>query len=136
MSGYVVDELNKKVCDIIEEYADDNELVEMWNDYCGANCYDDDHIYHMYELNDLFYDRGATELLDALGDNFRHRDEYFKWGIYGLESFNDLYDKIDNYSLSDLADYLIDHKKDYGVVELRELFEELENEEEEGGDEE
>lgn len=125
-------EADETLVEIIEN-LDDEKAVEIWNEYCESVNYDDDRIYAMWELDELFYGRTAHDLLDALSDDFRSRDDWFKYTIYGLESFDNPYDHID---IEDMAVWVAENESDFGVDELTEYFEaHEEDDEEEGGDE-
>lgn len=122
---------DETLVDILQN-LDDAQIVDVWNEYCDAIDYTDDRIYGMYELDEMFYGQTAHELLDALSDDFSGRDDWMRYTIYGLESFSNPFDKID---IEDLAVWIADEERDFGIEVLEEYFENKE-EDEEGGDEE
>ena len=125
------------VQEIIED-EDDEKVVEMWNDYCDATRNDDDRLYPMWELDELYGGMKLSDFLCHIDDDFNINDAYFKEGVYGLESVRYVSDAID---YCDLANWLLRHEEDYGISALEDLYdmyntEEDEKDEEEGGDEE
>lgn len=119
----------EKVKEILEN-LDDRELQRIWNEYCRESGYDDQEIFDMCEIDDLFYDMKVSDFLDKLGD-FNHRDNYFVYGIYGLESFDDISDKV---YFDDLANYIVANNETFDNDELEELIEEDEEDEEDDGE--
>ena len=126
-------EADESLIEILEN-LDDEKAVEIWNEYCDDIKYYDDRIYGMWELDDLFCGASAHDLLQALDDDFDIRQDWFRETIYGLESFDNPYEHID---VEDMAVWVAEMEKDFGVDELTEYFEahEEEDDEEEGGDE-
>ena len=79
------------------EELDDEEVVDLWNDYCENNNMFDDTIYHMDELDEVVGKLYPTDLFDTIEFNrFSEGDSYFGYNGYGyIESFNTPYDVID-----------------------------------------
>lgn len=84
--------MEKKIAIIknwIENIADTDDLISVvssvnsWNGNLESY-----NFYWMDDLNDLFCDCKATELLDKLAPNFNTGHDGFKDTIYGLESCN------------------------------------------------
>ena len=123
-------EKTKKYDAIMEalESMDNDDLVDINNEYCDKNNYSDDRIYRMYELDELFGDMRVTEFLEKLTDEFRVSDDYFKYGIYGLESTDLPSDWMD---ISDIADYIESHDDSLRNNEIQEILDEFEDDEEE-----
>lgn len=84
--------------------ADTAQVLELHNAYCVDNNSYENRIWDMCELDDLFCNCTATEVLDKLSPGFNHCEDYFCETIYGLESFSDVHEFI---NASVLADYLI-----------------------------
>ena len=116
----------EKVKEILNN-LDDSELKNMWNEYCRENGYDDYEIFEMWEIDDLFCDMKVSDFLDKLGD-FDHKDDYFRYGVYGLESFDYISDVVE---IDELAKYIVDNNETFDNDELEELIEEEEENEEE-----
>lgn len=83
------------------EELDDEELVEMWNDYCennrGGEGISANKIYNMDEIDDVLGKMYPTDLFDTIDFNrFSEGDSYFRYNDYGyIESFDAPYDVID-----------------------------------------
>lgn len=116
----------ERLQNIIDNMEDD-ELISAWNERCDSYSYDDDHIYYMYEIDELFHDVKVSEFLSNLADDFRVGDAYFKDGVFGIESFDDIYDVIDD---DDLIEYIINEDEDFGNDDIREILDEEEEDEE------
>lgn len=109
--------------DLLIELSD-TEIVNIYNEYCQAINYVDDVIYYMEELDeeldDLFYGRSATDLLNSIDfDNFSLCDDYFYYSIYGLRSLTSP-DTVINYD--EVVKYIIDNDDDLGDSDVRELL--------------
>lgn len=95
-----------------------NEL-DSWNGYA-----DGFRAYPMYELDDFYIDRKATDLLQDLTEDFNINDDYFYFTIWGLESTDDIATLYrDNTTPVEVLDNLIDN---YGNVCLWGNFSEFE----------
>lgn len=119
--------------DIVENAVDnlsENELFNIWNDYCDCNNYCDDRVYYVDELDDLCYNMKPTEIISRYGD--LDGFEYFKDGVY-TEGSNDLIDLID---YGALIDYIIDNKEDFDNSDIADALEEIEEEDDDDWDEE
>lgn len=112
----------------IIDNIEDAELISAWNERCDSYSYDEDHIYYMHEIDEFFHDVKVSEFLSNLADDFRVGDDYFKDGVWGIESFDDIYDVIDD---DDLIEYIINEDDDLGNDDIREILDEEEEEEEE-----
>lgn len=112
----------------IIDNLDESEVLTMWNERCDSNYYDDDRIYYMSELDDLFGKMWASDFLDKFDRDFDGSDDYFKYGVWGVESFNDIYDVVDD---DELITYIIDEDEDFNNDEIREILDAEEEEEEE-----
>lgn len=83
----------------------DGEKIELWNEFCGANNYNDDRIYDMGELDYMLENKTASEILEmARGNDFNPNSDYFKFTTYGIESSNSPDSWIE---FSDMKDWLI-----------------------------
>lgn len=123
------EEMINKAISYFEENEDDfictMDALDSWCGYLGGDRY-----YPMSEIDDLFCDTKVSDFLDGLSDDFNHKDNYFKFGVYGLESSNevDYSDYLNNYTIQ--AIYENAHRINL-PEEIRELFEEYDNQEEE-----
>ena len=113
--------MREKLYDILNEMNDD--IVPVWNEYCDNSGYYDDRIEYMDSLDDLLFGRTATEILNEVDRDFNVRDDYFRFTIYGMESFSDPYDVVD---VDDLADYIIKNEETLYSDELEDFWSEVE----------
>ena len=114
----------------------DYEIIEMWNEYCDNNGYYDDKVFAMSEVDDVvFYDKDLSlETVQWLQDNdFDPTDDYFAYDGYDIETFCDIYDKVNE---GELADYIEDNDDPLGNDEIEEILEEEDEDEDEEGEEE
>lgn len=110
------DELIKAAIAMLEDDADlFCELVDELDSYMGLA--DGFRVFGMYELNDLYYGRPATDLLNDIdGNHFNLSDEYFVDTIYGLRSTDDKYTEYrDNIDEGELLDNVIEY---YGRINI------------------
>lgn len=99
----------------LEQAFDDlsnSEQVDLWNEFCDANRYEDERIYDMAELDYMLENKTASEVLEmARGNDFNPNDDYFKFTGYGIESANYPDSWIE---FSDMKDWLIGKFETYG----------------------
>lgn len=108
------------------------DLIDAWNRRSEAYRYDDDYIYPMDELDELFYNVKPSEMLSQLSDDFRVRDDFFRCSVFGLESFNYADDVVD---YEELIEYIINEDDDLMDAEIREILDECEDDEDEDDEE-
>ena len=123
------EEMTQKVIEFFE--GNDNEFIRTIEDLDGYNGYlGDDRIFGMWEIDELFCDTKISDFLDMLGSHFDHNEEYFKSGVYGIESLaeKDYSDHLDK----DFVDTLYDNRYRYVYIpdEIQEIFDEYDNQEE------
>lgn len=106
----------------------ENEIVNIWNEYCESNYYYDDRIEFMDDFDCLFEGKTPTEILEQVDSSFCICDNYFKFGIYGAESFDNPDDYID---YDDLANYILNNDEDFDNDEIQEFLDENNNEDDE-----
>lgn len=117
----------KELKELLENLTD-SELVDVWNEYCDNNRYYDDKINYMDWLDDDLQSKTPTQIIDMIDEDFNTNDKYYKYTIWGIESFSDINDYI---YFDVLANYILDNKDALYNDEIREFLDEL-NEEEEG----
>lgn len=126
----MTEEMKREKLQAIIDNADDNDIITWWNDHCDC---DTDRIFYMDELDGFFVERGyksATDIIDSLDSDFSTSDYYFTEGDYGIKSFDDIYDVVDD---DDLIDYMLEIDEDFGNDDIRDILdEELTDEDEEG----
>lgn len=113
----------KQIKTILNDMHDD-ELVEIHNRYCEANCDYDDQIYNNDDaiLNDVMGECTFAEAACKLFySDYNYNDNYFWLDGYGnLESSNDPKDII---FVDDIARYVVDDENDLDNMDLREAIE-------------
>ena len=111
---------------------DDDALVDLHNNWCDQNRYNDDMIFPMYELPDYIGDLHQYTLGDLFGrfqfDEFNFDHDYFHDTIYGIESTDCPEYWIDK---SDLIKYILKYEDCLGNKEVEEILLELDDEDEE-----
>lgn len=103
----------------------ESDLICIWNKYCEANKYYEDRIYYMQELDDVFRDRSASDLLQALDSDFSLKDSYFRDTVYGYSSFTDAMDWI---YIDGIAEYIADNDEDFENSDIRSALDKEEHE--------
>lgn len=95
-NGYQLDDLiNEILIDL-----DNDELVELWNEYCEKDNYSDEHIFSMSELEDYLEIKGTTAYEVITGnvvdpDCFSWCEAWFIDSIWGLRSSSSPWDLVD-----------------------------------------
>lgn len=99
------DELRRELIEYLQQdediFYDILEELDSWDGYLSG-----DRWYSMYELDEFLYEKTPLEVLNCVSSDFNVNDEYFRDGIYGLES-SDCIDYSD-YNIEDAVDALID----------------------------
>ena len=121
-----IDEKRNRIEAIIDEMSVD-EIICAWNQRCESYNDWEQYIYPMDSFDELMNGQSPTEIVEALGDGFSTADDYFCDDIYGLKSFDDIYEVADD---SELLDYILDEDDDIDNCDIREILDEDEDEEE------
>ena len=106
----------------VEDFRE-NKLVELWNEFCDKNCYEE-RIYYLsdYEINDLFRNKTPAELI-RMGSNLDLDNKYFYFHLGELNATDNIFDVVD---IDELVDYIIDNDNDCNDIYIRDLLDELE----------
>ena len=106
----------------VEDFRE-NKLVELWNEFCNKNCYEEV-IYYLsdYEINDLFSNKTPAELI-RMGSNLDLDNKYFYFHLNELNTTDNIFDVVD---IDELVDYIIDSDNDCNDTYIRDLLDELE----------
>lgn len=115
----------KKIEMLLDCELSNDSLVAIHNKYCELINNPDDHIYHMYEIEDLFQDKSVIEVIDS-SKTIDINDEFLCETIYGWSSFTDYCDCVLACS-EDIAKYCVRHNYDFGNWEIEQILEEEEN---------
>ena len=115
----------EKIRAIIADYTryKSDDIIELWNDYCDANNYDD-RIYDMCVFDDMACGLAPSEVLRDFSD-VDINDWYFTYGIYGAKSFNCADDENSPVYIDDLIDWIIRTEH----VDFSEVFEDDDDDE-------
>lgn len=107
---------------IIAKLIDDEspEIAEAYGEFCDANGYQ--RIYSMDEFDELMEDKTPWEVARCafFGDFNPTYDWFWFNGYANLESGAYLSDTP--MDASELAEYAVDHDKDFGIGEIREVL--------------
>ena len=106
----------------VEDFRE-NKLVELWNEFCDKNCYEE-RIYYLsdYEINNLFSNKTPAELI-RIGSNLDLDNKYFYFHLGELNATDNIFDVVD---IDELVDYIIDNDNDCNDTDIRDLLDELE----------
>ena len=107
---------------VVEDFKE-NKLVELWNEFCDKNYYEE-RIYYLSddEINDLFDNMTPAELI-RMGSNVDLDNKYFYFHLNELNTTDNVFDVVD---IDELVDYIIDNDDDCNDVDVRTLLDELE----------
>lgn len=116
----------KSIRVVVEDFKE-NKLVELWNEFCDKNCYEE-RIWYLsdYEINDLFSNKTPAELI-RIGKDVDLDNKYFYFHLNELNTTDNIFDVVD---IDELVDYIIDNDDDCNDIDIRDLLDELEEVEE------
>ena len=111
----------------------DEEMIELHNDYCRYMHYYEDAVYYMDELDEQYNpalnNDSATKAYHVL-ELVNMSDNYFCWHLDYLKSFNTYEDAPVRMSLREITNYIYNNANDLGNPTIREILEDLWNLEE------
>ena len=112
----------KNIREVVEDFKED-KLVELWNEFCNKNYYEEviDYISD-YEINDLFSNKTPAELI-RIGKDVDLDNKYFYFHLGELNTTDNVFDVVD---IDELVDYIIDNDDDCNDMDVRTLLNELE----------
>ena len=112
----------KNIREVVEDFKED-KLVELWNEFCNKNYYEEV-IYYLsdYEINDLFSNKTPAELI-RMGSNLDLDNKYFYFHLNELNTTDNIFDVVD---IDELVDYIVDNDNDCNDTDIRDLLDELE----------
>ena len=114
-------EKREKLVDYINSMKTD-EIVELHNSYCEAAGYEDDHIYSMYELDEILDGRTPTDILcRSFYGNFNPRHDFF-WFNNSCNLVSADYITDIDVSVDDIADYILSEEDSLGNDEIQEIL--------------
>lgn len=107
----------------IVEYFREEKLVELWNEFCDKNYYEERIGYLSdEEINDYFSNKTPAELI-RMGSDVDLDNKYFYFHLDELNTTDNIFDVVD---IDELVDYIIDNDNDCNDTDIRNLLDELE----------
>ena len=112
----------ENIREVVEDFKE-NKLVELWNEFCNENYYEEV-IYYLSddEINDFFSNKTPAELI-RMGSNVDLDNKYFYFHLGELNTTDNIFDVVD---IDELVDYIIDNDNDCNDTDIRDLLDELE----------
>ena len=112
----------ENIREVVEDFKED-KLVELWNEFCNKNYYEEV-IYYLSddEINDFFSNKTPAELI-RMGSNLDLDNKYFYFHLDELNTTDNIFDVVD---IDELVDYIIDNDNDCNDTDIRDLLDELE----------
>ena len=112
----------ENIREVVEDFKE-GKLVELWNEFCNKNYYEEV-IYYLSddEINDFFSNNTPAELI-RMGSNVDLDSKYFYFHLGELNTTNNIFDVVD---IDELVDYIIDNDNDCNDTGIRDLLDELE----------
>ena len=112
----------ENIREVVEDFKE-NKLVELWNEFCDKNYYEEV-IYYLSddEINDFFSNKTPAELI-RMGSNVDLDNKYFYFHLGELNTTSNIFDVVD---IDELIDYIIDNDNDCNDTSIRDLLDELE----------
>ena len=112
----------ENIREVIEDFKE-NKLVELWNEFCDKNYYEE-RIYYLSddEINDFFSNKTPAELI-RIGKDVDLDNKYFYFHLSELNTTDNVFDVVD---IDELVDYIIGNDNDCNDTYIRDLLDELE----------
>lgn len=112
----------ENIREVVEDFKE-NKLVELWNEFCNKNYYEEV-IYYLSddEINDFFSNNTPAELI-RMGSDVNLDNKYFYFHLGKLNTMDNIFDVVD---IDELVDYIIDNDNDCNDTDIRDLLDELE----------
>ena len=112
----------ENIREVVEDFKED-KLVELWNEFCNKNYYEEviDYLSDD-EINAFFSNKTPAELI-RIGSDVDLDNKYFYFHLGELNTTDNVFDVID---IDELVDYIIDNDNDCNDMDIRDLLDELE----------
>lgn len=111
----------EKIIDLIREMQTE-DVVEIHNEYCEKNRYDEYRVYPMDCFNEYCDGMTPLEIAQCGRDGLDPNDDYFYDTIYGLRSFSYIDEAEDVIEVGDIAEYIVDNEDPLGNDEIKEAL--------------
>ena len=108
----------------IKEYLDDlddDDLIEIHNEYCRASQNGDDEVFRMCEFDDLMCGLSPLEVVRRIDRDFSENDDYFYFDGYGEVCSASRVEDMPIYT-SDIARYIERTGDDFGNSDIFEIL--------------
>lgn len=111
----------ENIREVVECFKED-KLVELWNEFCDKNYYEE-RIYYLSddEINDFFSNKTPVELI-RMGSDVDLDNKYFYFYLNELNTTDNIFDVV---NVDELVDYIIDNDNDCNDTDIRDLLDEL-----------
>ena len=111
----------ENIREIIEDFEEER-LVELWNEFCNENYYEEVICYLSEdEIDNLFKNNTPAELI-RMGKDVDLDSKYFYFHLGELNTTDNVFDVVD---IDELVDYIIDNDDDCNYTIIRDLLDEL-----------
>ena len=111
----------ENIREIIEDFEEER-LVELWNEFCNENYYEEVICYLSEdEIDNLFKNNTPAELI-RMGKDVDLDNKYFYFHLCELNTTDNVFDVVD---IDELVDYIIDNDDDCNYTIIRDLLDEL-----------
>ena len=111
----------ENIKEVVEHFKED-KLVELWNEFCNKNYYEEVIGYISDdEINDFFSNKTPAELI-RMGSNVDLDNKYFYFHLGELNTTDNIFDVVD---IDELIDYIIYNDNDCNDTDIRDLLDEL-----------
>lgn len=111
----------ENIREVVECFKED-KLVELWNEFCNKNYYEEVISYLSDdEINDFFSNKTPAELI-RMGSDVDLDNKYFYFHFDELNTTDNIFDVVD---VDELVDYIIDNDNDCNDTDIRNLLDEL-----------
>ena len=120
------DELREALENLIDEGLEDDEFIELWNNYADGT--ETGKIYPMSEIEDILMRQMGMSLLDIISNvkEFYTDDEFFTIdNMDFIVSFSDIYETMSPFDRDELIDSIVNSRDSFGNEKIRDLLDEF-----------
>jgi len=120
------DELREALENLIDEGLDDDEFIELWNNYADGT--EVGKIYPMSDIEDILMRQMGMSLLDIISNvkEFYTDDEFFTVdNMDFIVSFSDIYETMSPFDRDELIDSIVNSRDSFGNEKVRDLLDEF-----------
>lgn len=121
-----MDNMRKEIIEWLENFADDCDVMAIWNGYAD---YSQKMLYDMDDIDEVLSNNTVQinyEIIsEAYDNNFSFGDEYFSYDSSEdeIRSRDKAYDLLDGADIANLVDYILEHRNNYkGYAVLNDIL--------------